>query len=975
MLNKHLVFIGIILLSISSLSAQEIGMRELSKNQNKLKYVYDLKIDDDGLLQIASDKGLFMYDGFQFSEIDIKTKAENNFVSAITKGRKSDLVGFFNGSINDVKGKKIDLQIKSKVVAIIELEGHHFVFGQYGTIYELDANYEAIDTTVLAKEILVNEVQIQHGLIYIATNKGLYVYNFRSSKLVLKKFLFPNDNIRTVYVNNRIYAATSNKIKHSSLMIGEMDEIDITHIIKGEINAIVVEGNRILIGTTKGLYDAYTFEDSYFLAGKKEYENGTEFNVTKLYFSKNGDVFAGTYGLGVWGIPSPTFYFIPNTQIDNSKINCISQFNGMTFLFGGNNGISTYSGGIRSEEEFMALNQLKGKKVTALAANSSGTYIGTEAAGLWLLKKDKSIQLIDAKIKSIEDIATDSSANIWISTSFAGLYCYNGRSTIHFSENSNLIRNDLSAIELNYDKLWFVNGDDGIGFVGLDDSVVTIPANVPLLKYIDFKIDKEGEIWAATEGDGLINISGSNYSLINLEKVSGTNYSNSILIDSKQNIWLTNQDAILNWKQNEELSSVLLGENFELIFRNRAAYAIPSIDWLIYGTESGILYFNTSLIKKYSNKDFYFEINNVPHSVDEEIVLNFSDQIDLNFRYSDIVNNALFKYNYRILQNDTSWIYLEKNSMTINNLSYGDYVLEIKAVNDDGLVYKTNRININIQKPFWLQWWFIALITLIVLITLILLIRYRIRKLKHGNLQLQKIVNQRTAEISRKNKKLEQFAYAVSHDLKNPVINIIGLIDLLDQKKAVKDREALKVFDMLKYSSTQLEKLIKGLVELLRVRSEGEVEIEEVFFNEVFEEVKSAISLQITESKATIQTNFSALESVEYNKTYLHSIFYNLLSNAIKYRDNYRPLVISIQSFKTEISQGFYIEDSGLGMDLDVNKDKLFKMFQRFHDHVEGTGVGLHLINEIVESQGGKIEVESQLRVGTKFEVFLKKAN
>lgn len=973
MLNKYLLIFGFISLVFSDLNAQEIGMRELSKNQNKINFVYDLKIDNDGLLQIASDNGLFIYDGFQFSEVHIETKAENNFVSALTKGRKSDLVGHFYGKISDVKGKEIKLQLSSKVVAIIELEGHHFVFGQYGTIYELDANYEAIDTTSLAKDIIVNEVQIQHGLIYIATDKGLYVYNFKSSKLVLKKFLFANDNIKAVYVNNRIYVATNDKIKHSSLMIGEMEEIEISHIIKGEINALVVEGNRIIIGTTKGIYDAYSFENSYFLAGKKEYENGTEFNVTKLYFSKNGDVFAGTYGLGVWGIPSPTFYFLPNAQIDNSKINCISQFNGTTFLFGGSNGISTYSGGIRSEVEFTSLNQLKGKKITALAANASGTYIGTEKAGLWLLKKDKSIQLIDAEIKSIEDIATDSSSNIWISTSYAGLYCYNGTSTIHFSENSNLIRNDLSAIELNYDKLWFVNGDDGIGFVSLDDSVVTIPANVPLLKYIDFKIDKKGEIWAATEGDGLMNISGSNYSLINLNKVSNTNYSNSILIDSERNVWLTNQDAILSWKQNEELGSVLLGEYFDLIFRNRSAYAIPDIDWLIYGTESGILYFNTSLLKKHSNKDFYFEINNIAHTADEEIVLNYSDQIDLNFRYSDLINNSLFKYNYRILQNDTSWIFLEKNSMTINNLSYGEYIVEIKAVNEDGLIYKNNKIRIIIQKPFWLQWWFISLIALVIVFTLILLIRYRIRKLKEGNIQLQRIVNQRTAELSRKNKKLEQFAYAVSHDLKNPVINIIGLIDLLDEKKAVKDREALKVFDMLKYSSTQLEKLIKGLVELLRVRNEGEVDMENVVFNEVFEEVKSAISLQIKESKATIQANFSALESIEYNKTYLYSIFYNLLSNAIKYRDNYRPLIITIQSFTTETHQGFYIEDSGLGMDLDSNKDKLFKMFQRFHDHVEGTGVGLHLINEIVESQGGKIEVESQLRVGTKFIVYLRK--
>ena len=239
-------------------------------------------------------------------------------------------------------------------------------------------------------------------------------------------------------------------------------------------------------------------------------------------------------------------------------------------------------------------------------------------------------------------------------------------------------------------------------------------------------------------------------------------------------------------------------------------------------------------------------------------------------------------------------------------------------------------------------------------------------------MQLTELVDLRTREITLKNKRLEQFAYAVSHDLKNPVINIIGLIDLLNEKDAIKDRESRKIFDMLTHSSSQLDRLVKGLVELLKVRNES-VEISKVYVSKVLEEVKNAISLQILDSKAVFKEDIQ-VDEILYNHTYLYSIIYNLVSNAVKYRDPYRDLEISISTKKHKDFVALEIEDTGLGMDLDENRDKLFKMFQRFHDHVEGTGVGLHLIKEMVENSGGYIEVESQLRIGTKFTIFLKES-
>jgi signal transduction histidine kinase len=95
------------------------------------------------------------------------------------------------------------------------------------------------------------------------------------------------------------------------------------------------------------------------------------------------------------------------------------------------------------------------------------------------------------------------------------------------------------------------------------------------------------------------------------------------------------------------------------------------------------------------------------------------------------------------------------------------------------------------------------------------------------------------------------------------------------------------------------------------------------------------------------------------------------LSNAIKYRSPDRPPVIHLSAQKTEGYALIRVEDNGLGID-ETQKAKLFTMFKRFHNHVDGTGVGLYIVKRIVENAGGRIDVESQPNKGSVFSVYLK---
>ncbi len=112
-------------------------------------------------------------------------------------------------------------------------------------------------------------------------------------------------------------------------------------------------------------------------------------------------------------------------------------------------------------------------------------------------------------------------------------------------------------------------------------------------------------------------------------------------------------------------------------------------------------------------------------------------------------------------------------------------------------------------------------------------------------------------------------------------------------------------------------------------------------------------------------------QTLEFVPDLFYSVVQNLVTNAIKYRSPKRRGEINISAEPVEHYWQLKVADNGLGMDMEQNEKLLFKMFQRFHDHVEGKGIGLHLVKNIVYTNGGKIEVESELDKGTTFNIFL----
>lgn len=236
-------------------------------------------------------------------------------------------------------------------------------------------------------------------------------------------------------------------------------------------------------------------------------------------------------------------------------------------------------------------------------------------------------------------------------------------------------------------------------------------------------------------------------------------------------------------------------------------------------------------------------------------------------------------------------------------------------------------------------------------------------------LKTNKALKEKNKELLIINSDLDNFIYTASHDLKSPVSNLEGLINLLNSEmKGRLNVTESEIMRLMTLSINKFKQTIQDLTEITKVQKEIDEKSEVVSFSNILEDVKSDINSMILESDAKIISDFK-IKELPYAVKNLRSIIYNLLSNAIKYRSLDRPLVIEFKTERDEHFIIFTVKDNGLGIQPE-HKNKLFNMFKRFHTHVEGTGIGLYIVKRIIENNGGKIEVESELGKGSSFKVF-----
>ncbi len=234
-------------------------------------------------------------------------------------------------------------------------------------------------------------------------------------------------------------------------------------------------------------------------------------------------------------------------------------------------------------------------------------------------------------------------------------------------------------------------------------------------------------------------------------------------------------------------------------------------------------------------------------------------------------------------------------------------------------------------------------------------------------------VERYAAELRRSNEELEQFAYIVSHDLREPARMVKSYLELLARRyRGQLDESADTFIDYAVDGATRMQEMIGALLNLSRVETRGEP-LAPTDVEAVVKRTLAALSRAIEDVGAEVR--YDPLPTVMADQAQLGQVFQNLIANAIKFRrEDVVPRVhISAELGPPSVGEGkgewrFAVEDNGIGID-PQQADRIFKIFQRLHtrQEYEGMGIGLALCKRIVERHGGRIWVESEPGRGSTF--------
>lgn len=221
-----------------------------------------------------------------------------------------------------------------------------------------------------------------------------------------------------------------------------------------------------------------------------------------------------------------------------------------------------------------------------------------------------------------------------------------------------------------------------------------------------------------------------------------------------------------------------------------------------------------------------------------------------------------------------------------------------------------------------------------------------------------------TADLIKQNKDLEHFTYIISHNLRAPVANIIGLSYLFDEKDGTLN-EMHEVLEKASQSAKNIDAVIQDLNQILQTRKVVNEKKEMVYFSSLVNDIKVDMQYIIADENVYFECAFDEIGSMFTIRSFLYSVFYNIISNSIKYRRVGIVPIIHIEGQQLEDKIRLTFKDNGKGIDLAKNAADLFGLYKRFDTTMEGKGMGLFMVKTQVEALGGSIKLKSKMTEGT----------
>jgi signal transduction histidine kinase len=225
-------------------------------------------------------------------------------------------------------------------------------------------------------------------------------------------------------------------------------------------------------------------------------------------------------------------------------------------------------------------------------------------------------------------------------------------------------------------------------------------------------------------------------------------------------------------------------------------------------------------------------------------------------------------------------------------------------------------------------------------------------------------------QLTRVNADLDSFVYMASHDLRGPINNLGGLVQALQEELPDPQAPAGPLLQMMQDAVARFQRTLDQLGEVLQLHQAQDPVAPPVELATIVEDLRQDLLPALQQTGGQLEVEAAACSVVAIPAKSLRSLLYNLLSNALKYRHPARPPHVRLTCHTQDGYWCLTVQDNGLGLTA-AQQAELFALFRRFHNHVEGSGLGLYTVKKIAENLGGRVEVQSEPGVGSTFRVYV----
>ena len=948
------------------------GYNFVDYNSLKGNFVNTMILDSNNDLWIGTDAGLFQYD-----------RLNDSFVK-IMDGYTRKLSAF-NGTIFCMLVNRL-VKINSKDTTIYEIDGiTNYEVTDDGIWYSLNRGLflQGSETNYLENRAIALIRKVD-DILWIASRNGSLFY-------------LKDGTIKLTNITNHYNILDIEKIGDETWIATDGGGIIILDRNLSEKRRLVKERENALI-SSNSIYDVSTGLDS--------------------------TIWISTYGAGLILLTRENKAYtniVPVPGISNSLVDkegvSISVFDDR-YYFGTNYGFSVWNKKTNKYTNFdseVLEKQINGRKVTAINKDQDnnlwvGTYdglIGKYSPDLKLLDTYHICSEDRSEMQQIIIIYTLDKDNLLIGTHYRdkSLLRYNIRThevepveleirsqnKFNFQVN-NIRKNKFGEIVVLVRNLgiFLYNTESN----SLENFLPEISNRISF-RLNDFYQDKTGNYWFATQTDGLIKLSPDGRIFDKWTTKEGLPTNTLISIESINDniLWISTIDGlcrfnmqngqiqIFNYRHglasNEFLprTSTITTDN-KILFGNTEGFLVIEPDKLIQDTSkseviiSDFTFHNRSIRKLEKGK--YLER---PLEETGELRLPFKlNSFTISFFTRD---NNLPKYNnyaYMLQGFEDDWTYLgENNHTTYTNLSPGKYSFMVKCTNKDNIWNEDpTKIEITILHPWYTSW--VAIVAYIFFSVSIFILFFRIY---HKRLQLKKNLEISEFKIKKEHELTEKklaFFTNISHDLKTPLTLISAPVnDLLQAKNLQADQ--YKKLEIINRNSRRLFKLISDLIDFRKItQNQLPLTVEIINLKPVIENIYEAFQAECEKKDIDFSFHLDFKGTVCVDSRKIEKILWNLLSNAIKYTEIGGK--IWLQASEDNYVNGRFlnlvVRDTGKGFS-EKEKQRIFDRFYqigRTKDlQIEGSGIGLSIVNDLVTLHHGSIEVDSVQGKGTAFKI------